>query len=193
MSGHYLCSLSRSYIVDHKKPKQNEIYQNLLKAHKVKYYLLSCFILLVPVLVWNFLFIAYLPEAYYIVYSAKGIPLFIKWAENLSLLSIFILALLMPLKIKTRKQKAGLAVYIIGLGIYLLAWRPLILFPAGDWSTSLMGFTSLAFTPLILLIGIGLIGKKLFYKINYHRYVFIVISFLFIFFRTWHSIMVYNI
>lgn len=153
----------------------------------------NCLLLLVPIVVWNTIFIAYLPESYFIMYKDPDIPVFIKWVENLSLLMIFILAALMPLKIKNKKQKLGIVIYSLGLVIYLLAWRLLILFPSGEWSSSIFGFTSLTYTPIILLIGIGLIGEKLYIKLKYHRWVFIVVSFLFIFFRTWHSVLTFTL
>lgn len=155
--------------------------------------MLNCLLFLVPIVVWNTIFIAYLPESYFKMYTDPDIPVFIKWAENLSLLLIFILAALMPLRIKNKTQKLGMGIYLLGLVIYLLAWRPLILFPSGEWSSSIFGFTSLTYTPIILLIGIGLIGEKLYIKLKYRRWVFIAVSFLFIFFRTWHSVLTFTL
>ena len=67
------------------------------------------------------------------------------------------LAVFMPLRISTQRQKTGLVIYIVGAILYILSWVPLILFPQSAWSTSLIGFSAMAYTPLVWLIGIGLV------------------------------------
>jgi len=98
----------------------------------------------------------------------------------------------MPLSFYNRKQKAGFGLYLFGIFMYFLSWRPLILFPTSEWSLSLIGFIAPAAIPLISLIGIGLIGSRLFINIRYRSVVYVIISIGFTIFCTWHSVIVYN-
>ena len=123
-------------------------------------YAINCFLLLLPVIAWNIAFIGLLPETYSKEIFNKNIPLYILIPENIFRLILFILPAFMPLYIFTRIQKLGLALYLIGIFLYFLSWRPLILFPGGDWSSSMMGFTAPALTPLIWITGIALMGYK---------------------------------
>ena len=160
---------------------------------RLKYYFKNCFLLLIPVLLWNIIFTSYLPEVYTNTSILGDIPAMVRWGEIIAFLSILVLSLMMPLKIKTGVQKLGLIIYFAGLAIYLLAWRPIILYPNGDWSSSFLGFISLAFLPLILLVGIGMLGNKYYFKLQFSRGLYIVLSFILIFLGTWHAILLYNL
>jgi len=164
-----------------------------LKNPKIKYYFINCFLLLLPVLIWNLIFEAYLPEKYSFIEFRYDVPSFIRWTELISGAALLILSFSLQLNIKTRIQKIGLVIYFAGLIAYLFVWRPIILYPYSDWSNSLFGFISLAFTPIVLLFGIGLIGKKnlFFKKIVYRRLFFLYLTFIYIICRTSHAILVY--
>jgi hypothetical protein len=147
---------------------------------------------LIPVFIWNILFRSYLPEKYSFSEFKYDIPSFFRWTELISGMAIIILSFSLQLKIKNRIQKIGLILYFTGLILYLLAWRPIILYPNSDWSSSLFGFVSISFTPIVLLLGIGLIGKKLlFIKIKYRRSFFLILVFIYILSRTSHALLVY--
>ena len=106
---------------------------------------------------------------------------------------LLVLTILMPLRIKTLKQRIGLLIYLVGLLVYLLVWRELILHPNSDWASSLIGFTSLAYSPLIMLFGIGLISKHSFFKIKYHRVLYITTAIVFVAFHFWHTLLVFQL
>jgi hypothetical protein len=154
-------------------------------------YFKNCFILLVPILIWNIAFTGLLPATYQSGEFDKDIPASILWGEHILRLVVFALPAFMPLNIFFKYQKIGLGIYFIGIFLYFLSWRPLILYPEGSWSMSLYGFLSPAITPLIFLVGIGLIGHKLFFNIKYHQVVYISLSIIFIAFHTIHVYLKY--
>lgn len=155
-------------------------------------YLINCFLLIIPVVIWNISFIPILPGGYDADIYWSNLPLYITLPEIILRMFVFFLPMFMPLKINKPKQKIGLILYLVGLLLYVIAWRPLILYPDSVWSTSLTGFAAPGFTPIIFLIGIGLIGNKLFFKIRYKQFIYIAVSFLFTFFHTWHLSIVYE-
>ncbi len=146
----------------------------------IKYYLKNCFLLLIPVVIWNILFRPYSPEIFHGDAYWNNIPLFIKWPENILMIFVLILPMFMPLKVKKRSQKTGLILYLAGLSVYLLAWRPLVLYPEGSWCNKPAGFFTLAISLLFILTGIGLIGDRLSFKIRYNRMIYILLSCLYV-------------
>ena len=155
-------------------------------------YLANCFLLLIPVLVWNVAFRHLLPDAFAFSNYWDDLPTFIYWGEIIFRIPIYILPLFMLLQVYHKRQKIGLALYIIGLFLYFLSWRPLILYPGSDWSMSLIGFIAPSITPIFILTGIGMIGSKLFIDISYRRLIYLTAASGLIFFNTWHSYIVYT-
>jgi len=90
------------------------------------------------------------------------------------------------------KQRIGLFIYLIGLMAYLLAWREIILFPSGMWSSSLAGFTSLAYTPVIMLFGIGIIGNQLFVKFSPVKLLYWITAAALIILQTGHALLIFR-
>lgn len=155
-------------------------------------YALNCFILLIPIFLWNIFFATSLPRGYSIEFFWKDIPPIVGTTENILRIIAFFLPLLMPLTIKTTSQKIGLGIYLAGVAIYFLSWIMQIYYPDSAWSSSLFGFLAPAYTTIIWLIGIGLIGNKLFIKIPYHPIIYIAISAVFVFVHTTHAYIVYT-
>ncbi len=155
-------------------------------------YALNCFILLIPIFLWNILFATSLPRGYSIEFFWKDIPPIVGTTENILRIIAFFLPLLMPLTIKTTSQKIGLGIYLAGVAIYFLSWIMQIYYPDSTWSSSLFGFLAPAYTTIIWLIGIGLIGNKLFIKIPYNPIIYITISAVFVFVHTTHAYIVYT-
>lgn len=104
----------------------------------------------------------------------------------------FFLPLLMPLTVETCGQKTGLGVYLAGLGVYFLSWLLQIYYPDSAWSKSAFGFLAPAYTTMIWLVGIGLIGTRLFVKVPYRPTVYILISTAFVVVHTMHAYLVYT-
>ena len=155
-------------------------------------YASNCFILVIPIFLWNILFAASLPRGYSMEFFWKDIPPIIGTTENVLRIIVFFLPLLMPLTIKTTGQKIGLGIYLVGLAIYFLSWIMQIYYPASTWSSSLFGFLAPAYTTIIWFIGIGLVGNKLFIKIPYKPIIYIALSAAFVVVHTGHAFIVYK-
>ena len=154
-------------------------------------YALNCFVLLLPVFLWNILFTTSLPRGYSMEFFWKDIPPVIGITENVLRMVVFFLPLLMPLTVKTCGQKIGLGIYIAGLVIYFLSWLLQIYYPDSVWSESAFGFLAPAYTTMIWLVGIGLVGTRLFIKAPYRPIVYIAISAAFVVVHTTHAYIVY--
>ena len=154
-------------------------------------YLLNCLLLLLPIMAWNLFFANKLPHAYSEEVFSKNIPSFITNGENILRLMVFILPVLMPLRIETQSQKLGLWLYIIGTAIYFLSWLVQIYFPQSTWSLSAFGFLAPAYTPLVWLTGIGLIGSTLYFSSPYQSWMYIILSVIFISFHLSHALTVF--
>ncbi len=156
-----------------------------------KPYLLNCFILVIPILIWNILLTEKLPENYEPEVFSSGIPNALTYLENIFRFFLFVIAFLMPLSFHTKKQKIGLYVYLLGLIVYFASWIMLIYFPASIWSNSFMGFVAPAYTPVVWIAGIALIGDSFSFSIPYRRWIFITVSAVFLAAHISHAVMVY--
>lgn len=158
---------------------------------KTYIYLLNCFLLTLPILVWNILLTNKLPKAFQPEIFGNKIPAFLTYGENISRTIIFAFTLFMPLNIATSLQKKGLILYIGGTLLYFVSWLALIYLPVSYWSNSLLGFMAPAYTPLLWLLGIGLIGDSFYFIFPFRRWFFISTSILFLVFHNLHTYMVF--
>ena len=158
----------------------------------MKKYILNCFLLLLPILTWDLLLTSKLPAPYQPGIFQSEIPLIVIYGENISRTLLFIVTLLMPLSITSKRQKQGLLVYLSGLALYFSSWLALICFPSGAWSMSAAGFLAPAYTPLLWLTGIALTGKKFYFNFTYKPWAFICLSILFVSFHCLHAFIVYS-
>lgn len=155
-------------------------------------YVLNCMLLLLPIMAWNGIFSNRLPSAYSAEVLDKDIPSLITNGENISRLLVFVLPILMPIRIETESQKLGLWLYVIGVAIYFVSWLVQMAFPQSAWSLSAFGFLAPAYTPLIWLVGIGLIGKELYFDSPYRSWIYILLSVIFIGLHLSHAWTVYS-
>lgn len=161
-----------------------------MKQSTILKYVLSCFLLFVLPLVMM-VFGNQLPPPLLFENFSKGIPPVIEYGETIFRSAVMILAVFMPLRISTQRQKIGLAIYMVGVILYILSWVPLILFPQSAWSTSWIGFSAMAYTPLVWLIGIGLVGDSFYVSIPYKPWYYILLSVVFVVFHMAHTLLVY--
>jgi hypothetical protein len=154
-------------------------------------YLLTCLLLIIPAMAFNVVFTKRLPPAYQVDVFWKDIPGWLGTGENLFRTMVFILPVLMPLNIKTPGQRAGLGLFLFGTLVYFLAWIVLMFNPNGAWSTSPFGFMAPAYTPLLWLVGIGMIGDSLFFNVPYTPWIYIVLVAVFLCFHNTHAWIVY--
>ncbi|AIF68648.1 hypothetical protein PAP_01030 [Palaeococcus pacificus DY20341] len=155
-------------------------------------YLASCFILLIPIFLWNVIFASKLPEPYQRSNFWSNIPKFIGIPEKTLRVIVFFLPLLFKLELNEPQQKIGFLLYVLGICVYFMSWLMQIYFPESSWSQSVFGFMAPAYTTIIWFVGIGLIGKSLFIKIPYHYSIYIILSVFFVVFHSIHSFIVYS-
>jgi hypothetical protein len=162
-----------------------------MKLLPISSYILNCFLLLIPILAWNAIFASKLPVAYQAEMFDKDIPSAVSIGENVFRSLVMLIPLLMPLNFAIPTQRLGLYIFIFGLLIYFLSWTVLIVFPNNTWSMSAVGFLAPAYTPLIWLIGIGLVGTQLYFKSPYQSWMYILLSVIFLSFHITHATIVY--
>jgi len=156
-------------------------------------YLCNCFWLLVPILAFNLLFTRRLPPAYQAGVFGRAIPRAITVPENLLRTLVMLLPLVMQLRVSTPSQKLGLGLYLIGTLVYFASWGSLIVAPRCAWSTSPFGFMAPAYTPLLWLVGIGLVGDTLVFPlVAFSAWMYWALSALFLLFHNLHAGLVYS-
>lgn len=114
------------------------------------------FWLFVPVLLFDLVLVGRLPPPLAPGSAGPDIPSWLTWSETLLRVVVFGAPLLMPLRLRAPGTRTALTVYGFGLAAYVAAWVAVIWAPASSWSTSVVGFTALAWTPILFLAGIGL-------------------------------------
>ena len=154
-------------------------------------YLINCFLLITPALILNLFWATRLPPMWQFESFWKDIPPILAYGERISSIVINILPVFMPLRVSTKRQRIGFMIYIMGALTYLLAWVLMVYFPSSLWSTSLVGATATAWTSLLWLIGIGLVGDSLYLPIPYRSWIYISLSVIFAVFHTLHAVFVY--
>ena len=155
-------------------------------------YFQNCFLLLLPILLWNVIFMKVLPPPFQKETFWYNIPKYIKFPENILRIVVFVFPLLMKFSLAEPHQKLGLILYILGVSLYFWSWVMQIYFPKLSWCKSCWGFTAPAFTTIIWFAGIGLIGSTLFINIPYHYSVYLIISLLFVIVHTSHAIIIFK-
>jgi hypothetical protein len=108
--------------------------------------------------------------------------------ENVLRTIVFVSSGLLQLEIKQRIQSVGLIIYVCGLVVYFASWILQIRFKQVKWAQSGIVFTAPAYTPVIWLCGIGLIGQRLLFNVWYTYWIYILLSLAFVAVHTRHSL-----
>ena len=87
----------------------------------------------------------------------------------------------MPLRIVSRRQRIGLTFYLLGLGMYWVA------FAGGAGAAHPVGFMAPAWTPAIWLAGISLIADQFYFSIPYRPWMYMAVSIVFLLFHNLHA------
>ena len=85
---------------------------------------INCFWLLVPLFLWNAIFIPKLTQAGFA--SDADVPRWNLVLEVILRVAVFALPLLLPLQWNSALSKTGLALYLAGVLIYFGSWLPLV-------------------------------------------------------------------
>jgi len=162
-----------------------------MKLAAIKRYAMSCGLLLVPASVWNIAFTGQLPPSLSFAEFWRDIPAPLAAAENSLRVVVFVLPFFMPLDLAARTSRPALLVYAVGTLAYFASWLALILFPVSSWSTSGLGFTAPAYTPFVWLLGIALLGRKLFWGTFYRWWMYLAVVVAFVGVHALHAAIVY--
>ncbi len=154
-------------------------------------YLLNCFWLVVPLLIWNIIFYHDLPQGYTSPKIWDAIPDWVKISENILRILVFSTPILLKLSIKSKTQRLGLIVYLCALLLYFSSWLVQIYLNNSSWSNSLFGFMAPAYTTLLIFIGIAIIGKHSFLSIPKIRRIYLIIAIAFVSIHTYHAYLAY--
>jgi hypothetical protein len=144
--------------------------------------LLNCFWLLIPIFVWNAVFTSRLPQEGF--KSDAGVPKRVLVAEQVLRAAVFIGPLFLPLRWGDTSSQAGLILYAQGILIYFASWLLLIYRPETAWSKSAAGLLAPAYTPLIWLAGIALVGGS---------WPYALLSLLFVGVHIYHNILAHGL
>ena len=148
----------------------------------------NCFWFFIPVIVFNIVFTKYLPEFY-----LKNIKHPIVTIETIARIMTIVFSVIMAIKLDNKIGKAGLIIYIIGVLIYFCSYLIVIKIPAISFHNNFIVLLAPYWTSVLWLIGIGLLGNKLFINIPYHYAAYIVISIVFAVIHSIHGYICYNI
>ncbi len=151
----------------------------------------SCGLLILPILLWNVAFTRYLPPALGPAEFWRDIPPVVAYGENAFRVAVVVLPFLMPLDLSTAARRRELWFFVAGMLVYFAAWIPLMLAPHSPWSTSWFGFLAPAYTPFLWLAGIGLVGRKLYWRLPYRPWVYLALGTAFVAFHVTHAAIVY--
>jgi hypothetical protein len=148
----------------------------------------NCFWFLIPVIIFNIIFTKYLPEFY-----LKNVNHPIVRIETIARIITIAFSVIMAIKLDNKIGKAGLIVYIIGVLVYFCSYFIVIKVPAISFHNIFFVLLAPYWTSVLWLIGIGLLGNKLFINIPYHYAAYIIISIVFAIIHSIHGYICYNI
>ena len=157
----------------------------------IRRYTITCGLLLVPILAGNAMFLRYLPPAISDAELWDAIPQPLALAENALRVVVFALPFFLPLQLSSKRQRAGLGLYIFGVLVYSASWLALIALPQSSWAASPAGFLAPAYTPTLWLMGLSLIGREFSWGGSYRPWVYPLFSALFLAAHVCHASIVY--
>ena len=152
-------------------------------------YLLNGILLFIPVFIWNAVFFKRLPD-FYQPENWDNIPKALDVSENILRYSSFVMPILFKLDFSTVSQRIGLVLYLAGLLIYFISWMVQIIYKDNKISAGLLFRAAPAYTTIIWMTGIGLIGKYS-YIPNLQKFYFPVIA-IFTIIHTSHSYIIWR-
>jgi len=151
------------------------------------------FWLMLPSFLLLFLLAGKLPPAFQPEVFWQDIPQVISLPENLLRVLVFALPAFMPLRFGHGQPRLGWWLYLLGTVLYVASWLALILAPESDWSLSAYGFLAPAYTPLVWLGGIGLIGGRLFWpNLPFRPWMYFMLVIVFLGFHIAHTAIVFQ-
>lgn len=155
-------------------------------------YATNCGLLLIPTLVWNLVLADRLPPAFSAEVFWRDIPRPLGMLENASRILVFALPFFMPLEVSPRGQRRRILFFAAGALVYFASWLPLIAAPSSMWAVSAAGFLAPAYTPAFWLLGLALLGRRLFWGDWYRWWMYLPIAAVFLAAHIGHTSLIYG-
>jgi len=124
-----------------------------------------------------------------------GIPDILLWGELIGRVFVFAMPLFFSTGLVTKAQKSGLYLYIFGVAAYCLTYGTQNYLPDSLWSTTLIGFTASAYTNLVWMVGLGLMGQEFYppIRLRYRPILYIASATIFIMLHVTHLIIYFRL
>jgi len=131
--------------------------------HGYSRYARSCGLLLLPAIAWNIAFTSTLMPASAMAEFWRDIPAPLVFTENALRAVVFALPFAMPLHSVTQRERRALTVFALGTFVYFASWVALMSWPQSAWSGSVLGSLAPAWTPILWLPALAVLGQRLFW------------------------------
>jgi hypothetical protein len=154
-------------------------------------YALSCGLLLIPTIAWNMAFTSQLMSPAAMADFSRDIPGPLVFIENALRALVFGLPFAMPLQIATQAERRALWVFVLGTLVYFASWLVLMLWPHSAWSLSMLGSLAPAYTPILWLPSLAILGKRLFWGNFYRWWMYLLVCAAFLAAHITHAAIVY--
>jgi hypothetical protein len=147
----------------------------------------TCFWIFIPIIIFDIIFFSKLPSHYLkkIIHPIVNI-------ETITRIITIALSLIMAIHSENKSGKTGLIIYILGVIIYFFSYFVEIYFTETVFGKNIFVILAPYRTSVIWLIGIGLLGNKLFLNIPYHYLIYIFLSITFSAVHTYHGYICYT-
>lgn len=155
-------------------------------------FLYNGIILIIPVLLVTFGLWKYLPAPYSQENFSRSAPHTLELFEDILRILIFVIPVFLLYEIRKETQNWGWYLYAIGLALYACSYLAQILFSSSAWSTSLIGFTAPAWTPIFWLYGIALVCNNSWLFTWWRGYIYIIVATIFVILHTYHAFLAYS-
>jgi len=150
-------------------------------------YINNCFLFFIPILLFNILFFKKLPSHY-----LKNISHPIIKMETITRIIIIAFSIIMAINIQNKIEMIGIIIYIIGIIIYFTSYFIEIYAANTLFGKNIIFILAPYWTSIIWLVGIGLVGNRLFINIPYHFTVYLILSVIFTAIHTIHGYLCYK-
>ena len=160
-------------------------------ANKFSRYATSCGLLLIPAIAWNLAFTSTLMPPSAMAEFRRDIPTSLVLIENVLRALVFALPFAMPLEIATKLERRALLVFVLGTLVYFASWLVLMYWPRSAWSLSILGSLAPAYTPILWLPSLAMLGKRLFWGHFYRWWMYLLICVGFLAAHITHAAIVY--
>jgi hypothetical protein len=151
--------------------------------------------LTLPPLLFSLAFMWILQTAVTLTAFNKDVPDLLVFSENILRIVVFSIPAFFTVGISAKSKRRGLMLCLAGVAFYCMTYSIQNYFPDSRWSQSMIGFTASAYTNLIWMIGLGLMGNKFYFSrsVRYRPVYYIVPAAIFVVLHLAHAILFFQL